>query len=276
MRDQGTRSSRAADLCLGVGGVLLLAYALPLFAPPAALPVALPPPDATVMARMFPHVPAWWMTARLVALLIGAVLVAAVTKRSVLPRYWHRSRLAQHGATAAVRHGRPGGGRPACWLSALDRAASAGRSAALRRLAGGARGPARLGARRRAAGWPGRWQPLGGRGSAACSSSFGRSLRLWIAWHSPRVANVVDMWRTFAALVRMTTAHENLLSNSIDPEIPGRQFHAPVLSRAPDPANAVTRARPDLGASREYALDRGGRRRGGRTGRDAGRSDRRP
>jgi hypothetical protein len=45
--------------------------------------------------------------------------------------------------------------------------------------------------------------------------------RLWIGWHSPRVANVVDMWRTFAGLVRMTAEHQNLLSNSIDPEIPG-------------------------------------------------------
>src|SRR5260221_8148738 len=85
MRDQGERRSRAADLCLGVGGVFLLAYALPLFVPPAALPVALPPPGTAAMARIFPHVPTWWMTARLVALLIGAVLVAAAATRAVLP-----------------------------------------------------------------------------------------------------------------------------------------------------------------------------------------------
>jgi hypothetical protein len=45
--------------------------------------------------------------------------------------------------------------------------------------------------------------------------------RLWMSWHSPRLGNVVDMWRTFDALVRMTAGNENLLHNSIDPEIPG-------------------------------------------------------
>ena len=220
MRDQGAPRSRAADLCLGLGGVLLLAYALPLFAPPAALPVALPPPGATAMARMFPHVPAWWMTARLVALLIGAVLVAAVTKRSVLP-------VRRPGRGPAARGGEPrfataalAAAVRACRLPALDRAASAARSAALRRLAGGARWPPRA-----------RGSPPAPAGRAAGSRWMVGAvlvliigwaiMRLWIGWHSPRAANVVDMWRTFAALVRMTTARENLLSNSIDPEIPG-------------------------------------------------------
>jgi hypothetical protein len=220
MRDQGERRSRAADLCLGVGAVFLLAYALPLFAPPSALPVALPPPGTTAMARMFPHVPAWWMTARLIALFIGALLVAAATTRSALPGATPVPEPDTEGSSvdpwfagaalvAALMHV---GCLP--WIAQLP---PIGQLLYVVWLAVPG-GLLVLGVHRhrRSADAAGRrWMGV------ALLIAFWVITRLWIGWHSPRVANVVDMWRTFAGLVHMTAAHQNLLSNSIDPEIPG-------------------------------------------------------
>lgn len=173
------------------------------------------------MARMFPHVPAWWMAARLIALLVGATLVAAATKRSGLPR---PPSLAPDAEGAALQ--------PRFAIAALMAAAvHVGCLPWIARLPPLGQllyvvwlavpgGLLALGAgrRRRPAGEAGSRWLIG----AVLALIVGWAItRLWVAWHSPRAANVVDMWRTFAALVRMTTGHENLLSSSIDPEIPG-------------------------------------------------------
>lgn len=51
-------------------------YALPLWAPPPAQPIFPPLPDATLLDRLFPGVPAWWIILRLACLGLGAALLA--------------------------------------------------------------------------------------------------------------------------------------------------------------------------------------------------------
>lgn len=63
--------------------LLLGAYGLPLFFPPAAVPSAPPVPDTPFVQRLFPGVPSWWVLSRLLCLL-GAALAAAVAMRGVV------------------------------------------------------------------------------------------------------------------------------------------------------------------------------------------------
>lgn len=56
--------------------LLLLAYGLPLFFPPAAAYPAPPAADAGIWQRIFPDVPTWWVVGRLVCLGAGAGLLA--------------------------------------------------------------------------------------------------------------------------------------------------------------------------------------------------------
>jgi len=62
---------------------LLLAYALPLHAPPAGQALLLQVPGAPLVERLFPGVPAVWIVARLSCLLLGATLLAASLRRWV-------------------------------------------------------------------------------------------------------------------------------------------------------------------------------------------------
>ncbi len=88
MREDGSATRRAASLfatdeggrrpslLLVASGLLLLAgYALPLYAPPppAMIPQVLP--DTGTWQRLFPGVPAFWVIARLLALLAGSMMV---------------------------------------------------------------------------------------------------------------------------------------------------------------------------------------------------------
>ncbi len=58
------------------GALALLFYVAPAFVPPGAMPATPPLPDVSIVARLFPGVPEWWVVLRLSALALGAVLVA--------------------------------------------------------------------------------------------------------------------------------------------------------------------------------------------------------
>ncbi|HYC57901.1 MAG TPA: hypothetical protein VEL28_23445, partial [Candidatus Binatia bacterium] len=71
---------RAGALAIGI--VLLLAYALPLYAPPQPVLTVLVTPWTPWMHRLFPGVPSWWILVRLGCLLAGAALMAWSMPRS--------------------------------------------------------------------------------------------------------------------------------------------------------------------------------------------------
>jgi hypothetical protein len=75
-RRQG-RPGRALDLSFALGLILLSVYALALFFPPAAQQANPTLPDASLLERLFPGVPGWWVVGRLLALAMGATLLAA-------------------------------------------------------------------------------------------------------------------------------------------------------------------------------------------------------
>ena len=54
-----------------IGWILLAAYAVPLFFPPAAVPLLPPAEDASWVERIFPAVPPWWVLTRLICLAVG-------------------------------------------------------------------------------------------------------------------------------------------------------------------------------------------------------------
>lgn len=210
-------TGRAGTLRLAAGLAFLLLYALPLFAPPAS-PLA----DATLVrhdlvTRLFPEVPAWWVLGRLAALVLGAALVA-----SVAPGAGIGLTLARDAVSPGSRAGRTvallaaiahvacvpfiGALSPVgqtlylCWLAvpALvlvatgDTRASSGRAV-----------PRAV------------WIALGGIVVAWIA------VRTPIGTHSPRLADLVDMWRTFTGLSRLVAQHGNFLVDGIDPQLPG-------------------------------------------------------
>ena len=56
-----TQQTRRGELRVVVGLALLLVYALPLFVPPPTPAVVPPTVAGGLVARIFPHVPAWWV-----------------------------------------------------------------------------------------------------------------------------------------------------------------------------------------------------------------------
>ena len=70
------RTDGARSYAVPVGIACLLVYAAPLFYPPASAPLGtVPGPDAWLLQRIFPSVPATWVLVRLVALAAAAFLL---------------------------------------------------------------------------------------------------------------------------------------------------------------------------------------------------------
>jgi len=199
---------------LVAGGLLVLAYALPLFWPPGPASTAVPP-DASLVQRLFPGVPPAWTVLRLAALAVAAVLLSA-------PRLpGPRSPLARIATT-------PLAGLPMRVLALVLAVAGAAAAAWAERLPptaqlaylAGLFVPAAvlaLGARRTDR----------GRLDAADAVAVVVVVVAWVALRlagdlgSPRVADAVDAWRDVVAAARFVVQGRNLLTDLIEPEMPG-------------------------------------------------------
>src|SRR6185503_4568072 len=47
------------------------------------------------------------------------------------------------------------------------------------------------------------------------------AMRLAVSWHSPRAADIVDMWRMFAGFTQMVERGGNFLTESVGRQLPG-------------------------------------------------------
>jgi hypothetical protein len=214
-RRSGMRAWRGAAIV-----ALLLVYALPLFAPPPAVPVARLPPTAPLLARLFPDVPGWWVVARLVALAAAALLAARGAAEPVVrlrsaPRtpHWRDVWLPRAALAAALAH--------ACALPWRAGLTPIGQTVF---MLGFAVAPALLA-----------W---GAVPAVAARTRPGARLRApaiaiavlivgWIAfraiagWHSPRAADLIDMWRIFGGFTRLAATNGNFLTQPLDADLPG-------------------------------------------------------
>ncbi|HYD47248.1 MAG TPA: hypothetical protein VEB21_02810, partial [Terriglobales bacterium] len=89
-------SDRQCSLRVWLALALFLVYAAPLFFPPPATPLTMPPWSAGLMERLFPGLPPWWVGGRLICLLAAAIIAISVPRRSL---GWFESFAA--GATAS-------------------------------------------------------------------------------------------------------------------------------------------------------------------------------
>ena len=223
----GTAAALARRRAL-LGLVFLAGYVLPLFAPPGPRPLLPPTPDAMLLERLFPGVPAWWVVARLVCLIIGAVLIAGAGDGPVPVHLIRASRHTQSRRSASSRSA-----TVAALLVALAHAlmspqagqltqpqqvgyfAMLGVPTALLWLS--ARwGRFRTASRRS----PRRW------GLGRTVLPVGAVLLLWCAiripaaMHSPRAATPIDFWLNFQWLIELVTQNRNVLTSSSEPGVP--------------------------------------------------------
>lgn len=202
---------------------LLLVYALPLFVPPPATPVLRVPPDAPLLTRLFPDVPAWWVVGRLLALLAAAALAGwaapapvfrlGATSDDAVPVQWKRDWIAWAALLASIAHALALPLRPllspvgqtafVLWFIVPPALLAAGVRARAR-SAGNQDGRAR-GAAALAVGVIGVWIIV----------------RIVVSWHSPRAADLIDMWRIFGGFTQLAMTNGNFLTQPMDPELPG-------------------------------------------------------
>lgn len=199
-----------------LAALLLLAFALPLFAPPA--PVRVLAADASFLARLFPGVPPLWVAARLVALALGALLLSGAFVAARQP------------FRAAATGTRPGKGALR-WLALGVALAHAVSALWVTRL--GAAGQAAfvlmLGVPALLLAWPLRGQApraSSGRGIST-AVPVAALILLWTVWrligdlYSPRAADVIDIWRVLSDIEAYLAQGKNFLVDGLDPDLPG-------------------------------------------------------
>jgi tetratricopeptide (TPR) repeat protein len=197
-----TRRDGAAAVAACCGLALLAVYVLPLYAPPGAVPSPRLGADSGLWQRLFPHVPGWWVGGRLVALALGAVLLAWSGGRGAL-----FAPAAQRPPTEPASSTRPelmvlalAAGLLAAWTQLLD--ASHGLQALMTlalalpavvlRVLDRREGRVPRPSDARVSGW--------GWATAALVAA-------WIVWrigaarHDPRAADFVDVWKNFTFFV---------------------------------------------------------------------------
>lgn len=222
------RESRSGRARLWAGIALALVYAVPCFAPPVPAALGMPtPPDAWLLARIFPGVPALWVGLRLTALAGAAVLLAA-RPFDVLPP------AVPDAARATV------GLRVAAVALALAHLAASGFARGL--------GPAGQVGYLAALALPALVLALGERAAAGTAGArwswralapTAAVVAVWVAARlvtdlgSPRTADVIDGWRGFLDTFRLATEKENLLTTLYDPRLPGVSAVFAVLQGVP-------------------------------------------
>lgn len=218
MRSSNARCRhRSVWLAIGVG--LLLTYVVPLFVPPPAQPVLPPTAASGPMERLFPGVPGWWVLARLGALAAGAMILGWLAPRAVM----RTAGLVRSPARIVWQ-------RRVRWLPGLACVVATAQLALLHRLADltyleqaafilapllpalllwiAFAVPAAVGPQR----WR-RWDAF--TLLIAAVVVLWSATRLYVSWHAPRAADIVDMWRTFAGLVRLAATKANFLMESM-------------------------------------------------------------
>lgn len=208
-------TGRRMWLC-SAGLSLILLYALPLFVPPPAHVAVRPSAGVGLITRLFPDVPAWWVTGRLLALLAGASLIAAAGRQTPFESVdsvpavseWRHPGLPRVALLAALA-------QALClpWRSALSPIGQTlfmlGFVCPAALLACSVRRPARRSESLWKA-WP---------VAAVIVTWF--VVRVAVSWHSPRAADVVDTWRVFGGFVQLSKSNGNFLTEPLDPELPG-------------------------------------------------------
>jgi hypothetical protein len=209
--------SRVRSWSAVLGVALLLAYAGPVYWPPAATAPAAPGPNDPLFARIFPGVPPWWVWGRLLCLAGGAALLAMRSGARFAFRFGSSPAAAPHVAAAAADIAGPPALLAAVLLAIAGLfAAHFGRAAetvyflalAVPAIltARGERDALSAMARRARRCWPIAVLPL-----------------VWVAvalppaWRAPRAANLVDMWVLVERLERVAAGQQQILADSTGP-----------------------------------------------------------
>lgn len=209
---------------------MLLVYALPLFFPPPPVPLGtVTPPDAWLLARIFPGVPASWVAVRLLAL-TGAALLLSGAARGMLPTTLGGSPWRGRSRSAAPDAAPPATAPPIARASALafallhlgaaPLAATLGPVDQIGYLAALAVPPLLLTT-------PESWALLRSRHWRRGAGLSLTVIAAWAGWcllhdlDSPRVADVVDGWRAWVDLMAFVDQGRNLLVHLLDDGLPG-------------------------------------------------------
>lgn len=211
---------RARTVKLVLGAVLFAVYALPLFWPPATGPWSA---DAGLLGRLYPSVPAAWSGLRLLALAAALALLGVAPLRGpflacvggVAPFARGSFRVAALGVAmaqlvAAPFTGALGAGGQLAYLTALAI------PPLLLALPSGARAPT-------TAAWRDTWQEW-----LAPLAIVAAWLALCIVRDvgSPRTMDAVDGWRAVVGVQALIARGGNVLTDLLDPDLPGLGAHA--------------------------------------------------
>lgn len=206
-------AARRSTVRLAVAALFFAGYALPLFWPPAAAPLASHAADASLLTRLFPTVPPWWAAFRLTCLAIAAALGAAATRSRSIPWRVPESGQPTEPPVLALN---------AALAIALVIAAAAFRADTWSRLGQSLFLTASLGAPLLVA-WTGsRGSPRTFRSPAVAPLAL---LLVWLmmrvpaALRSPRCADPIDLWTTFAWLADAVGDGRNLLTHASQPGV---------------------------------------------------------
>lgn len=195
---------------LAASVVLLAAFALPLYWPPAGAPPVIPATDAGLLERLFPGLPAWWQLSRLACLLAGAVLLPPAPLRLGAPAVVVAP-AANGKAMRAALYVTLGLGVASLFVDRFPRIVQLAYIATLFL-------PALVVARVVKA--PAGAAPLARRLNASTAAVLivvgaWLVLRLPLTFHSPRIADALDMSLAFDGLERAAEPAFNVISGGI-------------------------------------------------------------
>jgi hypothetical protein len=198
--------------------VLLAGYALPAFAPPGPTPLLPPAADAGLFDRLFPGVPAHWVWLRLMALALGAALAAWALPGPPDVRVPERAAALARSGPDVPLHVPLQFGTVALAIAGVScvmalAASRLSRTGQLFHLLLLALPPLVLmiGARRKAAVHLDRVFPRMPIAVGALLAAGWLAHRFLLAWHSPRVADAIDLWHSFGWLTEAVANQRNLL-----------------------------------------------------------------